>query len=106
MNVMDRLERQYRKTGQSVQDVAAFKTEINKIRVDFNLALARVYKPASQKKGVDQCNKMIEESSDDRQVLRVFMGALTDKTLLAGKPSSMAVAFHASMFGFLAKAFK
>jgi hypothetical protein len=70
------------------------------------LALARVYKPASQKKGVDQCHKMIEESSDDRQLLRVFMGALTDKTLLTGQPKSMAIAFHASMFGFLAKSFK
>lgn len=49
---------------------------------------------------------MIEESADERQILRVFMGALTDKTLLTGNPKSMAVAFHASMFGFLAKSFK
>lgn len=26
---------------------------VNEVRVEFNLALARVYKPASQKKGVD-----------------------------------------------------
>ena len=49
---------------------------------------------------------MISAHKEDRQILRVFMGALTDKSLLQGKPQAMAVAFHASMFGQIAKNFK
>ena len=89
-----------------MQDVSAMRKTVNEVRVEFNLALARVYKPASQKKGVDQCHEMISANREDRQALRVFMGALTDKSLLQGNPKAMAVAFHASMFGQLAKNFK
>jgi hypothetical protein len=49
---------------------------------------------------------MIEEGAEDRQILRVFIGALTDKALLLDKPQAMAVAFHASMFGKIAQSFK
>lgn len=49
---------------------------------------------------------MINSAKDDRQMLRVFMGALLDKSLLAGKaPQALAVGFHASMFGHMAKCF-
>jgi hypothetical protein len=49
---------------------------------------------------------MISEGRDDQKMLRVFMGALLDKSLLAGKPQAMAVSFHASMFGHMAKCFQ
>jgi hypothetical protein len=38
--------------------------------------------------------------------VRIFIGALTDKSLLTGSPTAMAVAFHASLFGQIAKSFK
>jgi hypothetical protein len=36
----------------------------------------------------------------------VFLGALTDKSVLVGKTQAVAVAFHASMFGKVAEHFK
>lgn len=56
------------------------------LRVQFNLSLARVYKPASQQRGVTECHKSIKDNCDDRQSLRVFISALCDKSLLVGKP--------------------
>lgn len=38
--------------------------------------------------------------------MRVFVGAFTDKGILSNKPSSFAVAKHASLYGELAKVFK
>ena len=58
------------------------KTDLNKARVDFNLALAKIYKTESLDRGVMQCSKMINDATDNPKLFRIFMGALLDKSLL------------------------
>lgn len=82
-------------------------SDLNQARVDFNLALARIYKPESQEKGVIQCQEMLEQGGENSKLFRIFMGALLDKSLLkTGTQSAYPMSFHASLFGDMAKSFK
>ena len=55
------------------------------------------------------CHRIIREGDDDRAIVRIVIGALTDKSIL-GKPEAgknyTAMGIHAAMFGYLAKTFK
>jgi hypothetical protein len=57
--------------------------------------------------GVKECHKLIRDNSEDRQMVRIVIAALTDKTVLAqGSGNFTATGFHAAMFGYLARIFK
>jgi hypothetical protein len=57
--------------------------------------------------GVVECHRLIRNNSEDRKMVRIAIGALTDKTLLAQAGSNfLAMGFHAAMFGYLASIFK
>jgi hypothetical protein len=57
-------------------------------------------------KGTQECTDLIKEFAGDRQTLRILIGALTDKAVLAGKPSYSSVSKHISLFGLMSKIFK
>lgn len=81
---------------------------MNEVRIAFNLNLARIYQPAAQQKGFQECHNLIKEHADDEQMVRVVIGALTDKSFVGVKEkgNDQAKGFHASMFGTLASIFK
>lgn len=48
----------------------------------------------------------MRENFDDRQLVRIVIGALTDKAVLKTNTNVTGMAFHAAMFGELAQIFK
>lgn len=58
-------------------------------------------------KGVTECHRLMQENSHDRKSVRVFIGSLTDKSIVASHSTNVtSMAFHAAMFGYLATMFK
>jgi hypothetical protein len=68
--------------------------------------LVKLYEPTTMDRGVLDCHRLIREHVDDPQLVRIVMGALTDKTILTqlytGK-NYTAMGYHAAMFGYLAR---
>jgi hypothetical protein len=57
-------------------------------------------------KGVTECHRLMTENSDDRQYVRIFIGSLTDKSIMANNATNVtSMALHAAMFGYLAQKF-
>ena len=78
-------------------------------RVQFNAALAKVYRPGSMETGVIECHGMINNNAGDAKMLRIMIGALTDKSILSHSTefrNYTAMGFHAAMFGYLASVYK
>lgn len=84
-------------------------TSLNDMRIAFNLNLARLYNSATQQKGMIECKKLMAEYSSEgqvRQMVRIVLGALTDKSLVTSASNSanyMSLGLHASLFGELAQ---
>ena len=55
---------------------------IEEVRIEFNANLAKLYKPATQQKGLTACHSLIAEHKNEPKMVRVAIGALTDKTNL------------------------
>lgn len=73
----------------------------------FNENLAKVYQAATHMKGVTECHRLMTENSDDRQYVRIFIGSLTDKSIMANNATNVtSMALHAAMFGYLAQKFQ
>jgi hypothetical protein len=68
------------------EDELKFEKQLQDLRVNFNLSIARIFKPASQDKGVTECINAFKVNSDDIRYLKVFIKALTDKSILTGNP--------------------
>lgn len=83
--------------------------DLSDVGIAFNQQLARIYNPSTQTPAVEECIRLINENSSNRQMVRIVIGALTDKDLTNSKTSysaNNALGFHASLFGRLAFAFK
>jgi hypothetical protein len=58
-------------------------------------------------KGVTECHRLMQENSNDRRCVRLFIGSLTDRSIVASQSTNVtSMAFHAAMFGYLATMFK
>lgn len=69
--------------------------------------MAKVYQAATHMKGVSECHRLMTENCDDRQFVRIFIGSLTDKSIVVTKSTNVtSMAFHAAMFGYLAQKFQ
>ena len=101
------LTKQYNKSAKSKERSRSnngVAQSLSDLRLAFNQNLARVYNNATQDKGISECHKIMKENSEDRGVVRLVIGALTDKQVIKGhEKNANAMGFHASMFGFLGK---
>ena len=78
-----------------------------KLRVDFNLSLARVYQKAAYESGVNECHTLMRENDEGKEQAKIFLSILTDKNVVVGTSQyEISKAFHAAMFAVLAEIFK
>jgi hypothetical protein len=71
--------------------------------------LVKLYDPSTMDRGVLDCHRMIREHQDDPQLVRIVIGALTDKGIMKGLYTGQnytAMGYHAAMFGYLARIVK
>jgi hypothetical protein len=57
-------------------------------------------------KGVTECHKLMQEHSEERKFVRMFIGSLTDKSIgvaASANANVTSLAMHAAMFGFLSQ---
>ena len=88
------------------EDELKIEKQLQDLRVSFNLSIARIFKPASQDKGLSECINAFKINNDDIRCLKVFIKALTDKSILTGNYQATSLCLHASLFGELAKVYK
>jgi len=99
------MEESYAKKKDRSKSRKSVEKSFSDIRIAFNQNLSRIYNPSTFEKAVRECHRLIRENNNDRQMVRVVIGALTDKDVTKNATNMTAMGFHASMFGFLAKEF-
>lgn len=107
-NVMQKFQDDIQNFGSQI----GVQKNLNEIQDEFNRHLSRVYNRGSHDSGVQGCQKMIGEYCSSVEVATVFLKSLMDKNVTQISKDSnqfqifQFLAFHASLFGFMALKFR